>query len=269
MDIFEAARKGDINEVKAYIEHGGNVNVKDSEGFTPLFYAADFNKTEVMKLLVNAGADHFGHSALIECLKNAGIEIPLRETRFPDLSKEVKPQDIPLITDGFLAIKMNRDMGDDLGKGKDTYMKGIDAWNKRNFSKAEEYYNKALQEGLAITAQAAARNKIGQCMLDRNNLSGAIQQFLLFFQLKEATYSSVNDVAEFLSVILDEIGRSEEAGKLKQLARLADGTCCLSTEIKNKVRQLVRKYPLSSQTSISSQGWSQTDRQTSNNCTGE
>jgi ankyrin repeat protein len=48
--------KGDIEAVKKLIELGTNVN-EVSIGLTPAMYAAKFNKVEILKLLVNHGAD--------------------------------------------------------------------------------------------------------------------------------------------------------------------------------------------------------------------
>ncbi|MEO6346379.1 MAG: ankyrin repeat domain-containing protein [Aquaticitalea sp.] len=48
--------KGDIETVKKLIELGTDVNQK-SNGMTPAMYAAKFNKTEILKLLVAKGAD--------------------------------------------------------------------------------------------------------------------------------------------------------------------------------------------------------------------
>jgi ankyrin repeat protein len=48
--------KGDIETVKKLIELGVNVNEK-SNGMTPAMYAAKYNKVEILKLLVEKGAD--------------------------------------------------------------------------------------------------------------------------------------------------------------------------------------------------------------------
>jgi ankyrin repeat protein len=48
--------KGDIETVKKLIELGADVN-KKSNGMTPAMYAAKFNKVEILKLLVEHGAN--------------------------------------------------------------------------------------------------------------------------------------------------------------------------------------------------------------------
>lgn len=48
--------KGDIDTVRKLIDLGANINEK-SNGMTPAMYAAKFNKVEILKLLVQKGAD--------------------------------------------------------------------------------------------------------------------------------------------------------------------------------------------------------------------
>lgn len=48
--------KGDIETVKKLIDLGVDINEK-SNGLTPAMYAAKFNKTEILKLLVSKGAN--------------------------------------------------------------------------------------------------------------------------------------------------------------------------------------------------------------------
>ncbi|MEM9680365.1 MAG: ankyrin repeat domain-containing protein [Bacteroidota bacterium] len=51
-----AVAKGDIEGVKKLIELGENVN-KKSNGMLPIHYAAKYNRTEIMKLLITAGSE--------------------------------------------------------------------------------------------------------------------------------------------------------------------------------------------------------------------
>ena len=48
--------KGDYDAVKSMITAGTDIN-KKSKGMTPLMYAARYNKTEIVKLLIASGAD--------------------------------------------------------------------------------------------------------------------------------------------------------------------------------------------------------------------
>ncbi|MCF7568840.1 ankyrin repeat domain-containing protein [Sabulilitoribacter arenilitoris] len=47
--------KGDMDTVKKLIDLGVDVN-KKSNGMTPLMYAAKFNRTDILKLLISKGA---------------------------------------------------------------------------------------------------------------------------------------------------------------------------------------------------------------------
>ena len=60
--------KGDISAVKKFIESGKNIN-KKSGGLTPAMYAARYNRVEILKLLIENGANlkarsHKGMSAI-------------------------------------------------------------------------------------------------------------------------------------------------------------------------------------------------------------
>lgn len=48
--------KGDFETVKKLVELGTDVNQK-SEGMTPVMYAAKYNRTDILKLLIANGAD--------------------------------------------------------------------------------------------------------------------------------------------------------------------------------------------------------------------
>lgn len=54
--LGNAICKGDIETVKKFIEYGADVNEK-SNGVTPLMLAARYNHAEIIKLLLEKGAD--------------------------------------------------------------------------------------------------------------------------------------------------------------------------------------------------------------------
>ena len=56
MDIFEAAKKGDISSLTALIKAGVDVNTVDKYGRTALMYAAHKGQMDAVKLLKEAGA---------------------------------------------------------------------------------------------------------------------------------------------------------------------------------------------------------------------
>lgn len=53
--LVVAVSKGDIEAVKKFIEYGANVNAK-SDDMSPLMTAARYNKAEIIKVLLAAGA---------------------------------------------------------------------------------------------------------------------------------------------------------------------------------------------------------------------
>ena len=57
-DIFTAARTGDVNQVKAHLDTDSSLaNAENSDGLTLLGFAAHFGQGEVVKLLLENGAD--------------------------------------------------------------------------------------------------------------------------------------------------------------------------------------------------------------------
>jgi ankyrin repeat protein len=55
--FFAAARKGDVAAVKAFLDKGVDVNAKTQYGATALAYACDKGHTELVKLLLERGAN--------------------------------------------------------------------------------------------------------------------------------------------------------------------------------------------------------------------
>lgn len=55
--LLSASESGDLQQVENFLENGADVNMKNSEGKTPLQLAIDEDHTGVMKLLLNSGAD--------------------------------------------------------------------------------------------------------------------------------------------------------------------------------------------------------------------
>ena len=57
VDIWEAARTGNIEAVKQHLAAGTDVNAKTGSGWTPLHYAAREGHKEITDLLLTNGAD--------------------------------------------------------------------------------------------------------------------------------------------------------------------------------------------------------------------
>lgn len=55
--LIKAAMIGDLKKVRNYVQRGGDVNVKDMNGWTPLHYAAAQNRPELTRYLIHTHAD--------------------------------------------------------------------------------------------------------------------------------------------------------------------------------------------------------------------
>jgi hypothetical protein len=92
--IHEAAFMGDVNQIKAHIAAGSDLNAKDAYGSAPLSIAALFDKPEIARLLIEAGADvnvtsgdgstplhsaaFFGRQEIAEMLLKNGADTSIR-----------------------------------------------------------------------------------------------------------------------------------------------------------------------------------------------
>jgi len=82
-DIHEAAKKGSLEKVKAFLANGEKVDVKDKCGLTPLYLAAAKGHKDVCEFLISQGADvnagrEIGFIPLTGALNNrteSGVEI--------------------------------------------------------------------------------------------------------------------------------------------------------------------------------------------------
>lgn len=54
--LCNAILKGDLAAVKKFVEYGADVN-EESNGLTPLMFAARYNKVDILKYLLEKGAD--------------------------------------------------------------------------------------------------------------------------------------------------------------------------------------------------------------------
>jgi hypothetical protein len=57
VDIWNAARDGNIETVKQHLAAGEDVNAKGYDGWTPLHFAAYNGRKEIAELLITKGAD--------------------------------------------------------------------------------------------------------------------------------------------------------------------------------------------------------------------
>ena len=57
IDIFDAAREGDVASITTYVKQGGKVNLTNNSGYTPFILATYHGEDEAAAALLSAGAD--------------------------------------------------------------------------------------------------------------------------------------------------------------------------------------------------------------------
>lgn len=57
IDIFDAARQGDVPAIAAYAQQGGGVDVVNRSAYTPFILATYHGHDDAAKTLIEAGAD--------------------------------------------------------------------------------------------------------------------------------------------------------------------------------------------------------------------
>ncbi len=78
--LSSAATRGELEEVKAALEEGANINIKSESGFTPLMVVCCFNHSDIARFLIEKGADleikaKEGITALMFASYNGNLEI--------------------------------------------------------------------------------------------------------------------------------------------------------------------------------------------------
>jgi ankyrin repeat protein len=81
--VVKAAKGNNQVLISKYVEYGGNVNVQDGKGYTPLIYSAYFGHDELVDFLLEKGAnacikDNRGNTALMGAIFKGNVNIAFR-----------------------------------------------------------------------------------------------------------------------------------------------------------------------------------------------
>ncbi len=101
--LSESVTKGDIAKIQEAIQAGADVNVRNKNGFTPLWKASKKGHTEIVKLLLKAEADvnarnKYGTPLLVATYKGHTEIVKLLLTAGADVNAADKWGDTPLYT---------------------------------------------------------------------------------------------------------------------------------------------------------------------------
>jgi len=78
--LYTAAEEGHVEVVRVLLNHGANVNITDKNGFSPLYAADQRRHVEVVRELLNRGAKVDITDAYFNTLFNAAVSKLIRET---------------------------------------------------------------------------------------------------------------------------------------------------------------------------------------------
>ena len=175
--LINSASRGNISEIKAFIQSGANINEQDKDGYrrTPLMHAIANSKMEAAEYLINAGAD-------------------------------VKIKD----SSGYDALIMAVDMGNDglevidmlLDKGADINSRDLNGWTPIMHTLA--FYNSSTIARLLIKRGADLNVKDPATSKSLDALALDYRQPGLAAEFKEAMSRDVNDVYDAKIVFIME-----------------------------------------------------------------
>ena len=129
-DIWSAAKSGNIEAVMKHISAGNDINIRSVSGATPLIAASTGGQTEIIRLLIEKGADvnlredvggstallaaaFFGHTEIVEMLIDKGADVNARnlssETPLDTVSAPWSPElaEIYKFIAGLLQIELD------------------------------------------------------------------------------------------------------------------------------------------------------------------
>ncbi len=176
-----------------------------------------------------------------------GHQVAVASPTFLDRDKTPKEVSIPEITAQHLSIALvdSSKIGAP-GPGGGSFQQAIQAMNSQDYNGAANQFRQALDAGLDPLRQGYAHANLGTILTKKGDLAGAVGEFIRVLEANEALYESVHDAAQYLGVVMQELGRQEQAHGLQLLsartaARLGSS---LSPAAAEEVRCLVRRTPI-------------------------
>jgi hypothetical protein len=151
---------------------------------------------------------------------------------------------VPDITQPQLSIELvdSKALGSP-GPGGGAFQQAIQCLNASDPGGGVAAFETALRQGLDPLRQGYARANLGELKLKQGDLGGAVEHLIGVLDSGQALYESVHLAVQYLAVILTELGRLQEAGRLQGLASRTSAHLgySLSPAAAERVRQLVRR----------------------------
>jgi HEAT repeat protein len=178
-----------------------------------------------------------------EAATNALKKLKVEPRPQPASQAPEKGISIPQIGPNQVSITLfeSRELGA-AGPGEASFQEAIKASNSQNYTEAERHFREALQQGLDRLREGYVHANLGRIRLKDNDLQGAIEQFLAVFVGGQSLYESAHDAAQNMAVIMQELGRQDEASLFTQLSAktAAHLGYSLSPTAAEAIRQIVR-----------------------------
>ena len=223
--LMKAVKANNGKAIELLLAHKPDVNLKDNKGFTALDLAGNGRSKKTVAMLEQAGAQYGVTTA------PTGQE-PGEKEGLPEISAAVT--NIYLVDSSTIRPT---------GAGGSFFQAAIQCHNNRDDNGAARNFQKAIDAGLDKLRQGYAHANLGVLQLKRNEVAAAISHFIKVFALKEVLYESAHDAAQYMAVIYSELGRTDEAAQLEQVAYQTRARLgySLAPDMAEKVRKSVRQ----------------------------
>jgi hypothetical protein len=254
-----AATHGMVDAARALARNGADIDAEDDYGDTPLHYAANSGMEPMVRALVGLGAnldavDDSGRTPLSLAGNTGSVAAILREAGAKALDGDAQEHRaegekqkvnvmVPLDLPDFSSVELVEASAlGDAGPGGQCFQNAIQFMNKGEDDGAQANFREALDKGLDPLRQGYALANAGMLLLKKNDLPGAVKDFLAVFAARRALYDSAHTAAQCLCIIMQELGRHEAAASLQGLvgATTARLGYSLAPDAAERVRSLAK-----------------------------